>query len=64
MNKYLTRDIIMKLIALLAIAVLMLGSCSDINRWLNLENDHMAEQFAESLIESQLGIEIDLTPGD
>ena len=51
------------IIAAFLIFILMLQySCSPINKRLGLPDDHPIEQAAESLIEQQTGISIDLTP--
>jgi hypothetical protein len=41
---------------------LLLSSCSSINKYFGLEDDNLAEEASEALIEWKTGIDIDLTP--
>jgi len=45
-----------------AIAAVSFGGCSYLNKRAGLENDHVAEQAVEALIEHHTGLEIDLSP--
>jgi len=57
------KEMIMKFtIAVIALALTCL-SCSAINQYLHMKDDNMAEEFIEDVIESQTGLDIDLTPG-
>lgn len=47
-----------------AFIVFAFYGCQKFNKKFNLRNDNIIEQFVESLIESETGIQIDLTPGD
>lgn len=51
-----------KIIAFLISIMLVSNACSQVNRYLSLPDDHLFEEGAESLIESQTGLDIDLTP--
>jgi len=54
-------------VLLLMIGVFVFGCgrspVAHLNEQVGLENDHILEELAEELIEDQLGIDIDLTPG-
>jgi len=40
----------------------LLGGCSYLNRKLGVKDDHFVEEMAERFIESETGLDIDLTP--
>ena len=40
----------------------LVGGCNSINRKLGLDDDHFVEEMAERFIESETGLDIDLTP--
>jgi len=61
---YVWKDLIGGVFLIFILVFSYFTGCSVINKELNLENDNIAEQFAEQLIESKLGIEVDLTPND
>ncbi len=42
---------------------LIFSSCSPINQKLGLEDDNLGEECVEVLIQSQTGMDIDLSPG-
>ena len=44
------------------VIVLMVGGCSYINKKLKLRDDNFGEEIIEGVIESQLGVDVDLTP--
>ena len=55
----------MKWISLcLIVLALSFGGCQYFNRMLGLKNDNVIESNIEDMIESELGISIDLTPED
>lgn len=47
---------------LICLTTLLLSSCSSINKYFGLEDDNLAEEASEALIEWKTGIDIDLTP--
>ena len=47
---------------LICLMTLLLSSCSSINKYFGLEDDNLAEEASEALIEWKTGIDIDLTP--
>lgn len=53
----------MRVIFVLIIASTMLGGCSYICKKLNIAEDGPVEEAVESVIEHEIGIPIDLTPG-
>ena len=61
---YIWKDLIMGLCLLVVLLCTYFSSCSTINEKAGLENDNIFEQSVEKLIESELGIELDLTPND
>lgn len=44
------------------IGLLLLTSCSYVNEYLGIEDDNLAEEIAEEVIEAKTGADIDLTP--
>lgn len=42
--------------------ILLLSSCSYINSYFGLEDDNLAEEATEALIDWKTGIDVDLTP--
>lgn len=52
----------MRIIALIAVGILIFDGCARLNRRLNLENDNIFEELIEEIIESETGLDIDLTP--
>lgn len=52
----------MKPIMLLIGAILLLPSCSDINRKLGLSDDNLMEEVMEDIIREETGQDVDLTP--
>ena len=63
MANFFQSDAFLRLTLVLIIFSLVLGGCSFFNKTLGLPDDHLGEFFLEKIIESQLNIEIDLTPG-
>ena len=57
------KELLMRAIAMLAITAATLGGCGYINQRLGLPPDHAVEEFIERIIESETGLDIDLTPG-
>jgi len=57
-------DLIVRIMAILVLVGSMMAGCSYINRTFGLKNDNLIESSIEDMIESQVGIEIDLTPED
>ena len=53
----------MRLLILFSIFVFLLGGCAYFNHRMGLIDDHIAEELLEELIESETGLDIDLTPG-
>lgn len=41
----------------------VLSSCGYVNDYLGLEDDNWGEEIVEEIIDSQIGVDIDLTPG-
>lgn len=58
-----TREL-MRFLFLLAILSLGAGACHMINQKLGLKDDNVLESISEDLIESQLRIDMDLTPNN
>jgi len=52
----------MKGIVALCLTVMLLYSCSYINRKLGLNDDNLFEEFIEKQVENKTGINVDLTP--
>lgn len=50
------------LIISLVLASVMFDACSQVNKYLNLEDDHIIEEMIEDHIEDQTGLDIDITP--
>lgn len=46
----------------IVVLALSLGACEYCNEFLGLKDDNIIEILVEDMIESQLGLEIDLTP--
>ena len=44
------------------IIVCLAGGCTYANRYFGYKDDHLAEEIFEEVIESQIGIEVDLSP--
>lgn len=62
------KDIVMTVFAALLIVCVFVFGCGrspveHLNDQAGLEDDHILEELAEIIIEDQIGIEIDLTPG-
>ena len=51
-----------KTIYLLLILIIQLSSCSYVNEYLGMEDDNLAEEAIEEVIELKAGINVDLTP--
>ena len=56
------KDEIVKLISIFILLGLICGGCHYINQKFNLNNDNIAEEFLEEVIESKTGLDLDLTP--
>ena len=56
------RYIIMKILILFAALSVSFVGCSTINKYFGMENDNEIEQTVEFIIESQTGVNVDLTP--
>jgi len=54
----------MKLIFVLILLSMTVNACSYLNHKFNLPNDNPVEQAIEGFIESETGLNIDLSPGD
>lgn len=48
-------------IVFIALVALMM-SCSNINKFYGLEDDNFIEEAVENVLESKIGIDLDLTP--
>ncbi len=56
------RDLMIKIIALLALLASVVGGCAQINRWAGIDDDNQIEERLEDLIEEHSGLEVDLSP--
>lgn len=45
-----------------SVALIALTSCSYVNKKLGLEDDNVAEEMVEAVIDAKTGLNIDLTP--
>lgn len=52
----------MRFAIILFVLASVLGGCHFVNNKLGLQDDNVAEELAEELIESKTGVDIDLTP--
>lgn len=48
--------------AVLIVVLGYLGGCASLNHKLKLNDDNIIEEIVEQIIESKLGVDIDLTP--
>ena len=53
-----------KIITALVSIFLATSACSQINKFLNLKDDNIFEEFVEDIIDMETGLKIDLTPED
>ena len=56
-------EIMRSILFLLSISAIM-GACSYLNHSLGLKDDNLGEQIIEEVIQSEFGVDIDLTPSD
>ena len=50
------------IVLIIPLILYILSSCSYINSKFNLEDDNIAEEIIEQLVESQIGLDIDFSP--
>lgn len=53
---------LMRILISLALILMTAGGCTWVNKKLNLDDDHAAEEFVERVIENETGLSVDLTP--
>ena len=53
----------MRIAVLMAVVACFVGGCSYVNDQLGMKSDWFGEEILEDVIESQVGLDLDLTPG-
>jgi len=61
---YIWKEFLMGICLVVILLCSYFTGCSHINEKTGLKNDNIFEQSVEKLIESEFGIEVDLTPND
>ncbi len=56
------KEWLMRVTLVIGLCLLLCGGCSYINKKMNMSDDNIIEESFESIIERQLGLDIDLTP--
>jgi len=56
------KEVILRAILVVLLSASLLGACTYVNKKLGLHDDNLLEEAFEEQIESNTGIEIDLTP--